>query len=280
MNPFYHKQVYVPNGAIKLSPSSLWKFFEFPRVWYEENIEYPLDDTIISSKMITGTACHIVYEEVTKHIQSCLQYNSSDTSFDTERLFSQIDRYMDEYIGDNYHMLDTPLETMKSNYKATATVVVNEYISKVLPNNSEVSLQCEVDNYYNFYLAGTIDNVTQDRIIDYKTVFSKPSGDEIKFSHWLQLMAYRYMYQNVYKSPINEIAIVYGIVPMKTIGARCIQVRKQVTKEDEILFNDTIKLICESIKRCKQDNSLIPLVFKSMELNKYINNSELSKFNI
>ena len=65
---------------------------------------------------------------------------------------------------------------------------------------------------------------------------------------------------------MNYMRLVYGVAPTKTIGARMFVVEEKITEEDRQMFTETLWLMCESIKRCETDPTLIPLIFKSKNL--------------
>lgn len=260
MSIFQHKKIELPINSIKISPSQIANFFNYPSIWFEENILNKDKNFIGNTASVTGTCCHYIYE----------QYGNNPKEFteNKEYYFNIVEQELKEHLNSNINLaINCDLNTILLNYPQIAKTVVNNYISENIPDNTELSLYTNIDGYDNIFLSGTIDNITRDIIVDYKNVSSKPSDlVQIPFHYKIQLLAYRYMYQKLYKKNINYIRIVYGVAPTKTLPARCFVVTETVTKEDNEMFKDTVKLIAESIKICKENNSLIPLIFKSMKL--------------
>lgn len=273
MNIFQHKEVLTPKNTIKISPSQLANFFNYPSLWYEENIQYVTPKFIGNTASVTGTACHYIYEQYGSNPQQFVQNKEEYFRFVTEQL--------QEYLEFNPELASLcSLSEILFNFPLIAKVVVNEYISANIPNKTELSVCTNIEDYNDIYIAGTLDNLTGNTIVDYKNVGTKPANlTEIPFHYKIQLLAYRYAVQKQYNIPIDQIRIVYGVAPTKTLPARCFVVTEIVTDEDDKMFRDTIKLIAESIKRCEKDPTLIPLIFKSMKLEQYIGVNNDTKIN-
>lgn len=264
MNIFHHKEVPVSPTTIKISPSQIANFFNYPSVWYEENIENKSPSFIGNTASLIGTCCHYIYEQYGN--------NPKEFSENKDKYFEFVNKQLEEYLNTNINLaLNCDLNEILNTYPLVARTVINEYISTNIPDKTELSVHTTIEGYDNIVIAGTLDNLTGDIIVDYKNVGTKPSNlIEIPFHYKIQLLAYRYALKRQYNINIEQIRIVYGVAPTKTLPTRCFTVTEVVTKEDDEMFKDTIKLIAESIKRCKEDRTLIPLIFKSMKLQQYI----------
>ena len=238
-----YKDVVMPEDCIfKISPSSINKFFEYPSVWYAENV---LNETTFKGNTSTmlGTICHYIYE--------CVAKNNKVTRED-------INEYLDS--------LDNPdinIEEIKSIYPAIADVVVNNYILQNKPQHIEIPLVAHVKN--NVYVGGTCDNITGSVVCDYKNVASKPNEDTIPWNYKIQLMAYAYAARSKGMS-IDRIRLIYGVRPLKTTPARCYVVTKQIDYEDWQDIENTLELIADTITTIKSNPELSYLLFKSMKL--------------
>ena len=102
-------------------------------------------------------------------------------------------------------------------------------------------------------------------VVDYKNVGKLPNQDVIPFNYKIQLLAYAYIYRKK-GFEVNNIRLVYGVKPTKTIPARCIVVTETIDYVAEKLISDTLKLIGESVLAVLENPSLTYLIFKSMDL--------------
>lgn len=101
-------------------------------------------------------------------------------------------------------------------------------------------------------------------VVDYKTVGKLPNQDTIPFNYKIQLLAYAYIYR-LLGYEVNNIRIVYGVKPTKTIGARCIIVNETIDFTSNKLIGDTLQLIAESVLMVKENPRLAYLIFKNLD---------------
>lgn len=251
-NLFEHTDVVMPNDCIlKISPSKIAQFFEYPSVWYKEEVLKQKQAFEGNTATTLGTICHKIYENVTEGIPI-----NRDT----------IDEALEAFNTAMPH-LNLDLQDIRNCYPEISRLVVNEYIlptkAKGIRVKSEVSLVGKVMN--GIYIGGTCDRIEGDCIVDFKTVGSKPNEETIPFNYRIQLLAYAVAARlNGYE--INRIRIVYGVKPLKTIPARKFEVTKMIDYEDEKLISDTLKLIGESVLKVRECPELTHLIFKSMDL--------------
>ena len=249
---FKYESPVLPDDAIfRISPSQIGKFFEYPKVWYLENIK---GDTPVfkgSTATITGTICHYIYECLTKKID-----------VDRESINSTLDEYKK-----TCDIQDVNWNQIKADYPLVAGSVVNEYL--LTANNkgclieSEKQIASKVMD--GIYVAGTIDRIEGDVVVDFKTVSTKPNESSIPFHYKIQLLSYAYaLRKKGYE--INRIRIVYGIKPTKTLPARCVVVTENIDYVSEQLMNNTLKLIAESVLKVRENPELTYLIFKSYDL--------------
>ena len=101
-------------------------------------------------------------------------------------------------------------------------------------------------------------------VVDYKNVGKLPNQDVIPFNYKIQLLAYAYIYRKK-GFEVNNIKLVYGIKPTKTIPARCVCVNEPIDYIADKLIGDTLQLIAESVLMVKENPRLAYLIFKSMD---------------
>lgn len=248
---FDYQHPKVPEDCTHIiSPSRISEFFDYPRIWYEENM---LDQETFkgSTATVIGTICHYVYESVTKGEKPT-----------REAIESDLRAYLEAVPNP-----DVDLQEVLSIYPLLVNEVVNQY---VLPSNTKTQLlKTELPLYTKIidgiYVSGTCDRIEGDCVVDFKNVSTKPNSERIPFNYKIQLLAYAYMLRNNgYK--INRIRLVYGIRPTKTLGARCLVVTESITFNDEKMIRDTLYLIAETIKHVVEHPEHAYLLFKSYAL--------------
>ena len=246
MDIFKHTEVAIPSdGVFKISPSKVASFFDYPSVWYREQV---LGEEIFKGNTATvlGTACHYIFEKVSKGEDICRDV-------------------MDAMIDRAAFPEDVDKEVVKASYPEIATVVVNDYLLDNIPSHVEKEVSAHIAN--GVYVAGTQDAVDMQRriLVDYKIVGSKPNTDSIPFKYKIQLLCYAYA-NHVNGVYIDRIRIVYGVKPTKTLPARVFVVTEQVSQDDIKLVSDTLHLIADTVIKAKEQPELVYLLFKSMSL--------------
>ena len=246
----YEHPVLPDNCKHIISPSLIYKFFAYPKLWYEEVMkgEKGFEGSTAS---ITGTICHYIYEQVAKGENVVRE---------------EINRQLEEYLQ-VAQLPDVDMQKILKDYPDVVNCVVNAYI---LPHTTgygkvEVEKQVYTEIDEGIYVAGTCDRIEGDCVVDYKTVSTKPNEQEIPFNYKIQLLAYVYVLRKL-GYEINRIRIVYGVKPTKTLGARCVVVTENITFPDEQMINDTLRLINDSIKLSVERPDLNYIIFKSYAL--------------
>lgn len=253
---YEHKKIKVDGFCI--SPSSIGKFFEYPSTWFTDYLTDDEQSFIGNSSTVLGTTCHYIYEQYGKNREYFVA--------NKEKIYEELETELKTYVNSNLQLatlVDVP--HILSTYPQIVKIVVNDYIRLSPPDYVELSLLAQIPNYNGYYLGGTVDNITRDIIVDYKTVKTKPNTEVIPFHYKIQLLAYDYLLKERGMN-MNYMRLVYGVAPTKTIGARMFMVEERITEEDRQMFQETLWLMCESIKRCETDPTLIPLIFKSKKL--------------
>lgn len=247
---FKYEHAVVPEDCMCLvSPSQLSKFFEYPKIWYLENLSGEKPEFKGNTSTVLGTICHYIYE--------CVAQNMP---VNREEINNALDSYLKVCPNE-----DVDKDLIKELYPQITGVVVNEYI---LPNLGK-NVSCEQKIVHKIdkgvYLAGTYDRLEEDILCDYKTVATKPNETSIPFHYKIQLLAYAHALRQQGKE-VNRIRLIYGVRPTKTIPARCFVVTEEIDDNAEKLIVDTLNLISETVIMSKDHPELIHLLFKSMDL--------------
>lgn len=253
-----HTQVPLPEDVIfKISPSSIAKFFEFPKIWFEEQV--------LGNKQFHGNTSTILGSYMHYIAEQFALSQINGTTLDPESIAQAIE--------DDLELIDNPdvsHSEVLSLYRDMGTALINEYLRFNIPTEVEKSVAAEVQD--GIYVAGTIDNLTGSCtldspgiVVDYKSAKTKPNTDKIPFNYKIQLLAYAYALEQAGKY-VDRIRIVYVVRPTKTLPIRVYEVTEQITSDDWILISDTLKLIAETIQLHYDKPEYTHLLFKSMSL--------------
>lgn len=249
----YTRPTLPDDCTFAISPSGISKFFDYPRVWYEQSILGQEPEFKGSTATVTGTVCHWIYEQLTKGNKDIVN---------REYINKQLDEYIEACPNP-----DVDINQVKTDYPLVSSAVVNGYLldanSKGMLVKSEEQVVAKVLD--GIYVAGTCDRIEGDCIVDFKTVSTKPNESVIPFGYKIQLLSYAYAFrQKGYE--INRIRLVYGVKPTQRIPARCIVVTENIDFMAEKLVDDTLKLIGESVLAVRENPNLTYLIFQSMDL--------------
>ena len=246
----YEKPVFPDDCIFNISPSQIDKFFSYPSVWYQENLLGQEQSFQGNTASVTGTIAHYIYKCVTQKIP----VTREDINTQLMR-YAQIVQNPD--LDVNQVMIDYPLVTAE---------VVNNY---VIPQDTKgMQVRCEdliiAEVLKGIYVGGSCDRLEGDTVVDYKNIGKLPNQDVIPFNYKIQLLAYAYIYRKK-GFEVNNIRLVYGVKPTKTIPARCICVNEPIDYVADKLIGDTLQLIAESVLMVKENPRLAYLIFKSMD---------------
>ena len=227
----------------KISPSSISKFFEYPIIWYKDQVlgETQFDGNTAS---VLGTVIHALAESYSRGIQ-------------TDR--TMIDTFLRKY----RFRTDIDTDTIKSLYPDMAALLINDYLRHNPASEVEQSLCHEVKD--GIYVAGTFDNRTGSTIVDYKNVTTKPKADKIPWNYYIQLMAYAWMCKQE-GIEIDKIRLVYTVRPTKTLPPRLFKVTQVINEQDYQAIEDVLTLIADTVLLGTEKPELNYLLYKSMQL--------------
>ena len=251
---FEYKGTPVPKG-IRISPSQISKFFDYPKIWYQEEILKQPKEFKGSTSTVLGTTLHYIFE------QALLNNEISKTE-----LNEAIRKYRKTLPAENINA-----EEVIGLYPEMAIPVIQEFIDPLRSSNAKFTIEeplCyKLDD--GIYLAGKTDLIYDNVVSDYKNASTKPSTVDkgiIPFNYKIQLLAYAYIKHKTAIIDPKFIEINYIVRPTKTIPARYFRVRETILEEDWRLIEDTLQLIVDTIKLIQEQPNLAYIVFKSMGL--------------
>jgi hypothetical protein len=228
----------VPEGAWRLSPSQLSRFFDDTSNWYREMLmnETPAFQGSTSTEL--GTCVHagaamfidtrsVNHQQIREYIRS---------------LPNDIDK---QYILNQYPvMLDT---------------LLNNYLINNIPDKSEIFLWKEV--LPNIGVGGSIDalHVSKHKITDFKTTNSLSPPDKFSRAYWFQQVCYAWLCKQN-NIPIDTLELVFITTnqvnriseitnkPMKDYPSQVSVVTHYITNDDWNLIESVVDLICNSVQ--------------------------------
>ena len=266
MSIFDYNDIQIPDCSFRISPSSISKFFDYPSVWYKDNILGQKEFTA-STSTVLGTVVHAFAESYAKGLD--LSREEAE-AFITQSAKSQP-------IGSDPILI----QDIKDAYPEMAMRLINDYIRKNKPTVVEEQIYAKVLD--DIYVGGSCDAVTYNStsgiVQDYKTYNSTTKPKSIPFGYKIQCLAYAWIYKQ--KSiPIDRIRIIYVNRPIDTrsisektgkpIGKitppEVTVLTEVITPDDWELIENTLKLIAETVQYVRQHPDTAHLLFKSYKL--------------
>ena len=219
---YYDGAKHLPDGAFKISPSGVEKFFSDKVTWYSENLLGAAKKFTGSTATVLGTCVHAAAEVVA----TCKIEN---IPYDSEELHDAVQAYINTYAANEDYDVGK-IETLWHNM---AEMLIKDFVLEANTLATENYITHEL--IPGVWVGGTYDAITssdptatwQDvldgknvgtlTIRDYKTASKLPSS----FSYAYKLQAYTYAYILHQKGiKINEVELCYAVQPTKTIGIR------------------------------------------------------------
>lgn len=243
----------LPKDAFRISPSQISRFFDDTTNWYRE---FLLGEEGFQGSTATelGTCVHAAAEMYAK--ESTVHYN-------------QIDKYIMSLRG------DFDLSFIQEQYPGMVEVLINDYLSKNVPTESELFLSHEL--LPNIYIAGTIDSILGDTIIDYKTTSSKSTPNKISRPYWFQQLTYAYLARKhgydikrirlvfITTNEMNRISEKTG-KRLKDYPSIVNTINYEISDLDMEIIENTLKLISESVQTWKENPELQYLLCQDYRL--------------
>ena len=240
---FEYNAIKVPEGHMKISPSQIAKFFNYPSLWYKDNFT--------DAEGFTGNTA----TELGTIVHACAETVALNETVNRD----EIDDYIDSIDNE-----DVDKAEIRKHWYEMSHLLINEYVLKNVPDLVEHSTQLDLGDKIS--LAGTLDSYYNNGVVtDYKTKGSKPKTDAIPWEYWVQLMAYAKMLKEEGKE-VNRLRIVWIVKPTKTLPARLFVVNHEISDKDWKEFDDVLTIMVDTIKLTRSNPEYIHILYKSMNL--------------
>ena len=261
---------------IRISPSSLYDYYDNPARWFKRNVLKERDAT--NENLIIGNIIHSRIEQY---------YKGEAIDYDAE--LEYLDKFKDDPDIDEWNVTNTVLETWK--------YLENEYLpTTIKPDSMEQWIEYIPRSNEDVFIGGTYDyiryedNLCLAKVLgDYKTCNSLPTG--IKTHHRLQLYAYAFML-NMQGEAIDKIEVTYiqkwdkgkenekwlnasALDKSKYkqyVGSKKADVKVFIEAIDEELYSQVVedfKNLGTILSMCKKDKKLVPLFFRNNYLSHF-----------
>lgn len=250
---YYEGLDVIPEGAFKISPSRLSRFFDSTSGWYRE--------CFLGEDAFTGnTASNL----------GTVVHGMAEMYHKTKNLdFSIAERYIDT-ISDP----EVDKDYIRSQYRVMATALVNQFLAGK-EGESEPFLHHEI--IPGVVVAGSIDLLCPTEVVDYKTTSSLSPPTTIARAHYFQMMSYVWLARQK-GMDIKTFRLVYvttnvvGRVsektgkPMKDYPTTVTSLTHVVTPDDINLISDVLQLVAESAAAYKEKPELRHLLAQDLRL--------------
>ena len=241
MNFEYHN-IPIKEGEFKISPSGISRFFEYPPLWYQDNFTGEQSFTGNTASEL-GTIIHAIAEAVA---------NNETTTRE------EIQAYLDTI--DN---ADIDKDEILRAYPEMASVLVNQYLLKNIPDKTEQQTICNLGD--NILIGGTYDAIQGTTLIDYKTTSKKPNIESMPWNYKTQLLSYCYSLR-AEGITIDRIRLVWVVKATKTLPVRLFVVNHMITQQDWKDIEDVLKIMKDTILLGKEKPEYLHILYKSMNL--------------
>jgi len=202
----------LPEGAFKISPSGVEKFFSEKTNWYYENLLGAPKRFTGSTSTVLGTICHHCAETVANHMMA-------GTAHDSELLAKEVEEYLTPYDANEEY--DT--QKIRDLWRNMAEPLIKDFVLQANTIATEDYISHEI--IPGVWVGGTYDAITstapgddinnpvgQLTVRDYKTASKKPTT----FSYAYKLQAYTYAYILHQKGiKVANVELVYTVQPTK-----------------------------------------------------------------
>lgn len=240
----------LPEGAFKISPSGVEKFFSDKVTWYRENLLGEAKKFTGSTSTTLGTVCHAAAEVVANSIINGEPYDSEELKEAIEDFISTFDDnedYDTQKIRDLWYNMSS--ELIKEYVVQANTVATEEFILHDLGNNvfvggtyDAITSSAPTDTWEDIKNGTNVGSLT---VRDYKTASSKPST--FNWGYTLQAYTYAYiLHQQGIK--VNEVELCFAVQPTKTLPVRTFNFKKPFDDHAYNMIEGILKLIAESVQ--------------------------------
>ena len=220
----------------RISPSSVSKFFEYPRSWWGENF--------LDEPGFTGNTSTVI-GTITHHLAE-LAANGLDTS--------TVEDDVEQYLSTITHECDK--DEVRTYWSDMASILVDSCVVDTRYHSTEQFIFHKL--LPGVYIAGTYDAIVYNNqgelvLRDYKTSSVKPSC--IPNHYRMQLYAYAYILRSR-GIDIKHIELCYVTRATKTLPPRYFNFTEPVTGEGIVKIEDQLLVIAHSVDTWQKNPEL------------------------
>jgi len=239
----------LPEGAFKISPSGVEKFFSDKTTWYRENLMGADKKFTGSTSTVLGTCVHLCAEVVANSIMA-------KEDHDSDALAAAIEAHIDTYEGNEEY--DTG--KIRGLWRTMSTPLIQDYVLQANTIATEDFISHEL--LPGIFVAGSYDAITssapgddlmnpvgQLTVRDYKTASTKPAS----FSWAYTLQAYTYAYILHQKGiKVSQVELCYAVQPTKTLPVRTFSFVKPFDDSAYTMIEGILLLVADSVQAWKE----------------------------
>ena len=241
----YNNDFGLPEGAFRISPSQLYKFFDNTSQWYRENLLGEEPEFTGSTSSHLGTAIHAA---------AAMYFNTKNV--DKQAIHAYI----------NSLSVDIDKQLILDQVKPMTECLINNFLSRTSATHAELPIATEI--LPGIYAAGTADlvNVSSGTLWDYKTIGSLDTAripTMFPRNYWFQQLAYAYILTKlghtiksinlvyITRSNTNRISETTG-KPLKDYPSECHIVSMEVTNELLDMMHGILNVVAHSVQHWKE----------------------------
>ena len=237
------------NGSsnyFRISPSSVSKFFEYPRGWWGENF--------LGEPGFSGSTATVI-GTINHHVAELVANGLSTDSIESE---------VEQYLSTITHECD--FDEVRTYWSDMSSILVASCVEGTTYHSTEQFIHHKL--LPGIYVAGTYDAIVYNSngelvLRDYKTSSTKPSG--IPNNYRMQLYTYTYILRSR-GIDIKHIELCYVTRATKTLPPRYFNFTEPVTGEGLVKIESQLRLIADSVATWNSQPELRYLLAQDYQL--------------
>lgn len=247
----------LPEGAFKISPSQLSRFFDDTSNWWRE--------------MVLGESA--VFQGNTGSYLGTVVHGLANMYVDTRDInTAEAEKFIRKITNP-----DVDKSFIASQFETMSEALIEQYLKTIdldACTAEEFMFHPVMDNVV---VGGSIDLRTPEEIVDYKTTNELSPPKSVKRSYYFQQMCYVWMARQkgysikrfrlvcVTTNQVGRISETTG-KPMKDYPTTVTSLVHEVTDEDMLLIDGVLKLVAESVKCWQKHPEMRHLLAQDMRL--------------
>ena len=244
----------IPEGNFRISPSMLDKFNSCKHEWYRSQV--------LGEKTFLGNTSTELGKCLHRVAEQYIKTNKVDDA--------EIMQYIDSI--DNF---DVDKDYIKQQYEPMKLALLAYLTSNPKPQYSEHTIAKELMK--GIYVGGTVDAITSDEIIDFKTTDTMSPIQKIPSYYKWQMLAYAWMLRElgmekrflkliwITTSRVGRVSEKTG-KPLKDSPSEIFEIVEEITPQDYEFIESYLRLIGESVLAGYKYPELVYIIFADYRL--------------